>query len=146
MRKSETAGMPTSGMNLVAAGGNAHPCTFPNFFLLLFFNFFIIAFWAFSPQLKSRPQTPTPSFSVRKSVASCHMWAPHLRGNGFLRSPAHAAARHLLPFSSAYVAQSTPTRWFIYKSDVDFYENYRYGQILKKLYNWINHIWRYILG
>lgn len=45
MRKSKTVGMTTSGMNLVAAGGNAHPCTFPNFFfhsfsisLLLFFG------------------------------------------------------------------------------------------------------------
>lgn len=50
MRKTETAGMATSGMNLVAGGGNTHPCTFPNFFLLLFFNFFIIVFWGLFPE------------------------------------------------------------------------------------------------
>lgn len=57
-------GIVTSGINLVV---NA-----------LFLNPLILFFGAFSPQLKSHPQTPTPLFSVRKSAASCHTWGPQV--------------------------------------------------------------------
>ncbi|QCE13376.1 hypothetical protein DEO72_LG11g369 [Vigna unguiculata] len=46
---------------------------------------------------------------VRKSVASCHMWALQLRGNGFIQSPAHGVPRSCPVFFRQRGSMSTTT-------------------------------------
>lgn len=85
-------------------------------FLISFYCSFSISlllfFGAFSPKLKSHPQTPTPWFSVRKSVASCHMWAPPVAWQRLLSL---TGARSGSPPTSVFfrhVAQWAPPRSF----------------------------------
>jgi len=35
--------------------------------------------------------------------------------------------------------------WFFYKNSADLSANYRYGHILKKLYNWVSRSWKHVL-
>ncbi|CAJ1976045.1 unnamed protein product [Sphenostylis stenocarpa] len=97
-------GMSTSGINLVAGGGKAHPCTFPkkNFTLFQFLYYCFLGPFPLKSNLIHKLQRF--GFQSVKASPAVTCGPLQLRGNGFVQSPARGAARLRLPFSAANVA------------------------------------------